>query len=59
MSSSRRGPTSTEEGSYVVLSREEAWQMYLAKLDEEANYFTEEEPGKDICSCQQCVVRTG
>ena len=48
------------EGLCVVLSREEAWQMFLAKLDEEANYFsvTEEEPGKGICACRQCVVRT-
>merc|ERR1712130_903182 len=34
------------------LSREEAWEMYLAKLEEEANYFTvsENEAEADICT---------
>ena len=39
------------------LSREEAWEFYLAKLDEEANYLTV--PGEfkeDICACPSCTV---
>ena len=32
--------------------------MYLAKLEEEANYFTvsENEPETDICTCHTCIV---
>ena len=47
-----------EEGEERQLTREEAWHLYLAKLEEEANYFSvsdrEEEP--DICTCHTCVV---
>ena len=48
----------TEEGGNHSLKREEAWQLYLTKLDEEANYFrvTEEETDKDLCICASCVV---
>ena len=47
-----------EEGGNHSLKREEAWQLYLTKLDEEANYFrvTEEETDKDLCICASCVV---
>ena len=43
----------------TYLTREEAWQMYFNKLDEEANYFTEreEEEEEDICTCTTCIVR--
>ena len=49
--------TREEEGNHS-LNREEAWQLYLNKLDEEANYFrvTEEETDKDLCICASCVV---
>ena len=41
----------------VFLTREEAWQMYFNKLDEEANYFTvTEETEEDICTCSTCIV---
>ena len=41
----------------TYLTREEAWQMYLNKLDEEANYFTvKEEEEEDICTCSNCIV---
>jgi hypothetical protein len=42
----------------TYLTTEEAWQMYLNKLDEEANYFTvgDEEADADICTCTTCVV---
>ena len=43
----------------VYLSREEAWALYLAKLEEEANYFSVEdsvEPDNDICTCHTCIV---
>ena len=47
-----------EEAGNHSLNREEAWQLYLTKLDEEANYFrvTEEETDKDLCICASCVV---
>eukprot|EP00090_Calanus_glacialis_P006247 TRINITY_DN14888_c0_g1_i5.p1 TRINITY_DN14888_c0_g1~~TRINITY_DN14888_c0_g1_i5.p1 ORF type:complete len:181 (+),score=49.00 TRINITY_DN14888_c0_g1_i5:76-618(+) len=39
------------------LSREEAWEFYLAKLDEEANYLTvPEEVEEDICTCPSCTA---
>ena len=43
------------------LTREEAWEMYLAKMEEEANYFTvtdvdASESDADICTCQTCIV---
>ena len=41
----------------VFLTKEEAWQMYFNKLDEEANYFTvTEETEEDICTCTTCIV---
>ena len=41
----------------MFLTREEAWQMYLNKLDEEANYFTvTEETEEEICTCTTCIV---
>ena len=54
----RRRRRRVEEGEERQLTREEAWHLYLAKLEEEANYFSvsdrEEEP--DICTCHTCVV---
>ena len=42
------------------LSRGEAWQFYLDKLDEEANYLTvKEEVEEDICTCPSCTVSDG
>ena len=39
------------------LTREEAWQLYLTKLEEEANYLTvPEEVEEDICTCPTCIV---
>ena len=39
------------------LTREEAWQLYLTKLEEEANYLTvPEEVEEDICTCHTCIV---
>ena len=39
------------------LTREEAWQLYLTKLEEEANYLTvPEEAEEDICTCPTCIV---
>ena len=45
------------EESY--LSREEAWSLYWAKLEEEANYFSVGDHGEaepDICPCHTCIV---
>ena len=54
----RRRRRREEEVEERQLTREEAWHLYLAKLEEEANYFSvserEEEP--DICTCHTCIV---
>ena len=54
----RRRRRRVEEGEERQLTREEAWHLYLAKLEEEANYFSvsdrEEEP--DLCTCHTCIV---
>ena len=54
----RQLPKAVSPGE-VYLSREEAWALYLAKLEEEANYFSVEdsvEPDNDICTCRTCIV---
>ena len=41
------------------LSREEAWVLYLSKLEEEANYFSvtdTSDTDNDICTCHTCIV---
>jgi len=52
----RRRPVEEEQG----LTREEAWALYLAKLEEEANYFTvpetEQETQEEICTCPTCTA---
>ena len=57
----RRRRRRVEEVEERQLTREEAWHLYLAKLEEEANYFSvsdrEEEP--DICTCHTCIVSNG
>ena len=47
-----------EEGEERQLTREEAWHLYLAKLEEEANYFSVSDSSEetDICTCQTCIV---
>ena len=54
----RRRKTRRPEESQ--LSREEAWSLYWAKLEEEANYFsvgdTAEDEDTDICTCHTCIV---
>ena len=52
-------PGGVAEESY--LSREEAWSLYWAKLEEEANYFSVGDHGEaepDICTCHTCIVST-
>jgi len=46
------------EGSWQdrQLSREEAWQLYLMKMEEESNYLRVEEEQDEICSCPQCIA---
>ena len=45
-------------GEDAKLSKEEAWQLYLTKLDEEAGYLsvTADCPGTALCICTHCVV---
>ena len=40
-----------------MLSREELLQLYVMKLDEEANYFTATSPvEEEFCNCPKCQV---
>ena len=39
------------------MSREELLQLYVMKLDEEANYFTATSPvEEEFCNCPKCQV---
>ena len=58
----RRQMTKAVSPGEVYLSREEAWALYLTKLEEEANYFSvgeSVEPDNDICTCHTCIVSIG
>ena len=54
----RRRRRRVEEVEERQLTREEAWHLYLAKLEEEANYFSvsDREEELDICTCHTCIV---
>ena len=40
------------------MSREELLQLYVMKLDEEANYFKATSPvEEEFCNCPKCQVR--
>ena len=54
----RRRRRRVEEVEERQLSREEAWHLYLAKLEEEANYFSVSESSEEteLCTCQTCIV---
>ena len=54
----RRRRRRVEEVEERQLSREEAWHLYLAKLEEEANYFSVSDSSEEteLCTCQTCIV---
>ena len=38
------------------ISREEAWKLYIKKLQDEANYLLNSPDNTEICSCEECIV---
>ena len=39
-----------------LISREEAWKLYIQKLQDEANYLLNSPDSTDICCCKDCIV---
>jgi len=39
-----------------VISREEAWKLYIKKLQDESNYLLPTPDTQEICVCQDCLV---
>ena len=39
-----------------MISREEAWKLYIQKLQDEANYLLNSPDTTDICCCKDCIV---
>ena len=39
-----------------LISREEAWKLYIQKLQDEANYLLNSPDNTDICCCKDCIV---
>ena len=46
----------TSDNSPDFISREEAWKLYIKKLQEEANYLLNSPDNVEICSCNDCIV---
>ena len=47
-----------ERGGVGDMSREELLQLYVMKLEEEANYFKATSPvEEEFCNCPKCQVR--
>jgi len=38
-----------------VISREEAWKLYIKKLQDESNYLLPTPDAQEICVCQDCL----
>jgi len=39
-----------------LISREEAWKIYIKKLQEESNYLLASPDKEEICCCQECIM---
>ena len=48
--------SSTDAQTPDFISREEAWKLYIQKLQDEANYLLNSPDGADICCCKDCIV---
>ena len=44
------------DNSPDFISREEAWKMYIKKLQDEANYLLNSPDNAEICCCEECIV---
>ena len=48
------------DANHRSLTRCEAWKMYLMRLEEESNYFNEQDDeesnSEDLCYCSSCTV---
>ena len=38
------------------ISREEAWKLYIRKLQDESNYLLNTPDSTEICCCEDCIV---
>lgn len=43
------------DNSPDFISREEAWKLYIKKLQDEANYLLNSPDQAEICSCEDCI----
>jgi len=39
-----------------VISREEAWKLYIRKLQDESNYLLNSPDNTEICCCEDCIA---
>jgi len=48
---------SGEDGSGPdIISREEAWKLYIKKLQDESNYLLNSPDNTEICCCEDCIA---
>jgi len=40
-----------------IISRKEAWKLYIRKLQDESNYLLNSPDNTEICCCEDCIVR--
>ena len=48
--------SSTDAQTPDFISRDEAWKLYIQKLQDEANYLLNSPDGSEICCCKDCIV---
>jgi len=39
-----------------IISREEAWKLYIRKLQDESNYLLNSPDNTEICCCEDCIA---
>ena len=50
------GPNDEEAEAMALLTSQDLMNLYILKLEEEANYFKSSSPEDEICSCNNCQV---
>ena len=48
--------TDEDVATLAMLASQDLLNMYILKLEEEANYFKSSSPEDEICSCKNCQV---
>ena len=48
--------TDEDVATLAMLASQDQLNMYILKLEEEANYFKSSSPEDEICSCKNCQV---